>query len=65
MFNLVQRISTSSIPDFNDQQCLNNFDFNNQQHTLIINNINNNDVKIKIKVNKFDLYYKNRITPEN
>ena len=53
MFNPVQRISTSSILDFNAQQRS-----NNQRRATIIDD---DDIR-KIKVNKLDLYYEDRMT---
>ena len=53
MFNSLQRIFISNTLDFNVQQRSNN------QHRAII--IDDDDIK-KIKVNKFDLYYKDRMT---
>ena len=55
MFNSAQRIFTSSILDFNAQRRL-----------IVFNNSNDNDgVKAKIKVNKLDLYYEDRVTLED
>ena len=56
MFNSAQRIFILSTFDFNAQQRL-----NQQQRASIINNIDND----KIKVNKLDLYYEDRVTLEN
>ena len=53
MSNSAQRTSTSSTLDFNAQQRL-----NNQRRATI----NDDDDIRKIKVNKFDLYYKDRMT---
>ena len=53
MSNSVQRTSTSSTLDFNVQQRL-----NNQRRATIIND---DDIR-KIKVNKPDLYYGDRMT---
>ena len=53
MFNSAQRISTSSTLDFNVQQRLNN-------HRRA-SEIDDDDIR-KIKVNKFDLYYEDRMT---
>ena len=64
MLNSTQRTSILSTLDFNAQQCLSKLDFNNQRRVSINNDINN-DVKTKIKVNKPDLYYKDRITLED
>ena len=56
MFNSTQRTFILNTFDFNIQQRL-----NQQQRALIIHNINDD----KIKVNKLDLYYENRVTFEN
>ena len=56
MFNSAQRTSISSTLDFNAQQRL-----NNQRRA---SKIDNDDIK-KIKVNKPDLYYENRMTLED
>ena len=53
MSNPAQRIFISSTLDFNAQQRL-----NNQRRATIIDD---DDIK-KIKVNKFDLYYEDRMT---
>ena len=64
MSNSAQRTLILSTLDFNTQQHSSNFDFNNQRRASIINNINN-DIKTKIKVNKPDLYYEDRMTFED
>ena len=56
MFNSAQRISISSTLDFKVQQCS-----NNQRRA---SEIDDDDFR-KIKVNKFDLYYKDRMTLED
>ena len=66
MFNSAQRTFILDTFNFNSQQRLNNFDFNNQQRASIVNDIDNNiNIKTKIKVNKSDLYYENRMTLED
>ena len=56
MFNSAQRTFISSTLDFNAQQRL-----NNQRRA---SEIDDDDIK-KIKVNKFDLYYEDRMTLED
>ena len=56
MFNSTQRIFISSTLDFNAQQR------SNQQHCASITYNIDND---KIKVNKIDLYYEDRVTLED
>ena len=56
MFNPAQHIFTSNTLDFNAQQRL-----NNQRRA---SKIDDDDIR-KIKVNKFDLYYEDRMTLED
>ena len=54
MFNPAQRTFKSSV-----------LDFNVQRRSMEIRNKENNEVKEKIKVNKSNLYYKDRVTLED